>query len=259
MYVRIRRVSQAAARFEGMQGTVVSDDRDGLPFGVSFRTMPISDAQTQADAYYALEELLPAGLNAEGLALRELPQRFSTAPPTQLAFAGVLGAANLGAVIYLGGMLGRVAGVPTAALGSAGPLVALLRRLYLPLLAYGAGFVGVPVARAAIVRRRNRQIDERNERRGAWGRALDGAQRGGGGGGKASGSGLRARVARKLEAARALRPRLRRFRRGQDAEYSTERGVAELAADAGAAPLAGSALDEFDRKLKERLGEEDAE
>ena len=145
--------------------------------------------ERRPDAFFAFDELLPVGVDASGLALRELPQPFSTAPPTQLALAGVLGAANLGAVLYLGGLLGRVAGVPASALGSAGPLVMLLRRLYLPLVAYATGFVAVPAVRAGVVRRRNRRIDERNARRSEWGRALDDAERSSA---AASGGGLRA-------------------------------------------------------------------
>jgi hypothetical protein len=242
-------VSQAAGRFVGMVGTVVSDDRDGLPFGVTFDTA--AGERRRPNAYFALDELVPVGTGADGLSLRELPQRFSTAPPAQLALAGLLGAANLGAVLYLGNLLGRIAGVPAAAFGSSGPLVLLLRRAYLPLLAYASGFVAVPAVRAAVVRRRNRAIDERNERRRAWGRALFSAPEGTRGrrerGSGTEGEGFRARVARKLQAARALRPRLRRFRRGEDAAYSTANDLADAAASG--ASLAGDSLDEFDRRL----------
>jgi len=243
------RDDQAAARYVGMQGTVLSDDRDGLPFGVSFSGFVSADGTPpRPDAFFGLNEILPVGVDAD-MALRELPQRFSTAPPSQLALAGVLGAANFGAVLYLGSMLTRLAGVPAASLGSAGPLIQLLRRAYLPLLVYASGFVGVPAVRAAIVRRRNRAIEARNERRGAWARAIGAAQsdRGGGGG---EGVGLRARLARKLKAARNLRPRLRRFRRDEDATYSTESDIADAAAG-GSAPLPGSSFDDFDRRLSE--------
>ena len=98
---------QAASRFIGMEGLLVTDDRDGLPFGVQF--IP---GETRAGAFYSLEELLPVGAAEGGLALEELPVRFSTAPTGQLVSAGLLGAANLGAVLYLGGMLSRLAGVP---------------------------------------------------------------------------------------------------------------------------------------------------
>ena len=62
-----------------------------------------------------MQELLPVGVDEAGLALQELPQRFSTAPPLQLAMAGGLGALNLVAVAYLGRLLAAVAGVPLAA------------------------------------------------------------------------------------------------------------------------------------------------
>ena len=51
---------QAASRFIGMEGLLVTDDRDGLPFGVQF--VP---GETRAGAFYSLEELLPVGA-AEG-------------------------------------------------------------------------------------------------------------------------------------------------------------------------------------------------
>ena len=124
-----------------MEGVVVSDDRDGVPLGVSFGlggrgsgssapATTTSRSSPRADAYFMLSELLPRGTDETGLALQELPSRFSTAPVGQLALAGTLGAANLVLVAYLGRLLLSVSGVPAAYLGSAGPLVATLRRLY---------------------------------------------------------------------------------------------------------------------------------
>ena len=46
------------------------------------------------------------------------------------------------------------------------------------------------------------------------------------------GGGLRARIARKLKAAKALRPRMRRVNRDDDAAFSTARGL-EQNANAG--------------------------
>lgn len=237
-----RRDDRTAARFIGLEGTVMSDDRDGLPFGVGFG----SAAQDRPDSFFSLEEILPVGADSDGVSLQELPQRFSTAPPSQLAFAGLLGAANLGAVVYLGALLGRVAGVPAAALGSSGPLVLLLRRAYLPLLAYASGWVAVPAVRASIVRRRNRRIDERNARRAQWGRAIDvdAVARSE----PSEGRGLRARLSRKLEAARKLRPTLRRFKRDADATYSTAGDLA--AGNAKPESLTGSGFEEFDLRLR---------
>ena len=90
----------------------MSDDRDGLPLGVCFEPSAVQvamgamasgedgpqqarDRMPRPNAYFALEELLPRGADAAGLSLVELPQRFSTAPTSQLALAGTLGAANL--------------------------------------------------------------------------------------------------------------------------------------------------------------------
>ena len=54
---------------------------------------------SSTDVISSTEDVSGAG---GGLALMELPQPFSTAPPTQLGFAGALGLANLVGVLYLG-------------------------------------------------------------------------------------------------------------------------------------------------------------
>jgi len=218
------------------------------------------------------------GLDA--ISLLELPQPFSTAPPSQLAFAGLLGAANLAGVLYIGRLLSSVAGVPTAYLGSAGPMIGLLRRIYAPLLAYATGFVALPAIRAVRNRRLNAAIDERNGRRADWSAAIDvtssssylsagdvpmadvesaaglpnmeaglpnmeaGRRRGG----------LRASLRRKLQAARALAPKLRRFRRGGGAAYSTAQDLAsqvDVSSGGEAAGLEGAGFDDFDRRLRD--------
>ena len=115
-------------------------------------------------------------------------------------------------VIYLGGLLSSVAGVPATALGSSGPLIATLRRLYPPLIAYATGFVTVPAVRATLNRRKNRKIEQRNAVRRAWGRVV--ADREAVNDGSEARTGLRARLKRKLKSAAALRTRLRRMRPG---------------------------------------------
>jgi hypothetical protein len=118
---------------DGQEAIVVADDRDGLPFGLY---VPQADGGgggggvDQPTCYASLGEIAPVGnldlsngravtgaLRSSGgglsstedvsgagggIALMELPQPFSTAPPTQLGFAGVLGLLNLVGVLYLG-------------------------------------------------------------------------------------------------------------------------------------------------------------
>ena len=95
-----------------------------LPFRVSISLG--SRTRDSFDAFFALSELRPLpsyfpetpttmrnGANPAAVPpLRELPVRFSTAPPGQLTAAGALGAANLLAVAYLGQLLraARVSG-----------------------------------------------------------------------------------------------------------------------------------------------------
>ena len=239
---RSRRNDAEARRFEGMEGTVVSDDRDGLPFGVSFGVD--ADADGRPNGYFALAELVPCGLFAQSsglvrggstpadIALVELEQPFSTAPPSQLAIAGVLGAANLAGVLYIGRLLSSVAGVPASALGTAGPTVTLLRRLFPPLLAYATGFVALPVGRAVRNRRVNRKIAERNALRADWAAAVGDVDVDGARSPSAPGvrSRLRTSLKRKLRAARELAPSLRRFRRSEDNVFSTADGLEQNAA-----------------------------
>ena len=286
----------------GLEALVVSDDRDGLPFGVyvppsggSTRAFREAEgaARPRANGYFALRELAPKGSvdlggggslvpSADaaadaGVALQELPQPYSTAPPGQLVAAGTLGVANLAGVLYIGRVLASVSGVPTAYLGSAGPMVGLLRKLYLPLLVYATGFVVTPAVRAVRNRRVNRRIGERNRRRSEWARAVGGSDvieaaaesadaRGGALADASADDGaysreerrglrvaLRRKLGAKLQAARALAPRLQRFRRATgdaddaDSTFSTARSVDENKGSAASAE--GGGFDDFDRRL----------
>ena len=146
----------------------------------------------------------------------------------------------------LGRLLSSVAGYPAAALGSSGPLIASLRRIG-PLLAYASAFIAVPSVRALLNRRRNRRIEQRNALRASWGEAVADATSSSPTGG---GGGLRARLKRKLEAARKLRPRLRRLSAGDASAgmgFSTSRGIEER--DVKGGNLAGDGFDDFDARL----------
>ena len=272
------RDTTVAERMVGTEGVVLSDDRDALPFQVGLAPGGRGSGKGRA-TYFALDELLPASTPG---ALLELPQPFSVAPPNQLAMVGVLAAANLGAVSYLGAMLGSAGVVSAAALGgpsSSMALVLALRRVYPALLAYASGFVVLPALRGLRLRRRNRAIEARNARRADWARAveeagepaaasgglfgtptadsaLDAASDGeGGADGEGGRARLVARVRSKMAAARALALRLRRPRADEQDRISfTTRKALDEQPGAPGAP----ALEAFDRRLQ-ATGLQDAE
>ena len=75
----------------------LSNGRAATPVTAALRSS--GGGLSSTDVISSTEDVSGAG---GGLALMELPQPFSTAPPTQLGFAGALGLANLVGVLYLG-------------------------------------------------------------------------------------------------------------------------------------------------------------
>ena len=92
--------------------------------------------------------------------LQELRYTFSAASEGQNMLSAGLGAANIVGAIVLGGLLqdGSVA-------AQLGGLVAFVQSIYWVLLAYGIGFLGVPLIRYFWIKQRNSKITERNRTR----------------------------------------------------------------------------------------------
>ena len=92
--------------------------------------------------------------------LEELPWRFSAASSGQIMLSAGLGALNFVGALVLGSLLRD--GTVAAQLGG---LVAFVQGIYWLLLAYGAGFLGIPLLRYFWIRWRNRKIGDRNRDR----------------------------------------------------------------------------------------------
>jgi hypothetical protein len=96
-------------------------------------------------------------LQAVGAYLKELPWRFSQASSGQVIAAAGLGGVNLVGAIVLGSLLRD--GTIAAQLGG---LVAFVGGIYGVLLAYGIGFLGIPLARYFWIQWRNQRIESQN-------------------------------------------------------------------------------------------------
>jgi hypothetical protein len=92
--------------------------------------------------------------------LDEIPWRFSAASSGQIMLSAGLGVVNLVGALILGNLL---AGGTVAA--QIGGLVAFVQGIYWLLLAYGIGFLGIPLARYFWIQWRNGKIANRNRER----------------------------------------------------------------------------------------------
>ncbi|WP_315789166.1 hypothetical protein [Fischerella sp. JS2] len=99
--------------------------------------------------------------------LEELPWRFSAASSGQILLSAGLGVVNIVGALILGSLLRD--GTAAAVLGG---LVAFVQGIYWLLLAYGIGFLGIPLVRYFWIQWRNRKITERNRIRQARARVL---------------------------------------------------------------------------------------
>ena len=99
--------------------------------------------------------------------LEELRWRFSAASSGQILLSAGLGVVNIVGALILGSLLRD--GTAAAVLGG---LVAFAQGIYWLLLAYGIGFLGIPLVRYFWIQWRNRKITERNRTRQARARVL---------------------------------------------------------------------------------------
>lgn len=100
--------------------------------------------------------------------LRELPWRFSQASSGQIIAAAGLGGLNIVGALVLGSLLRD--GAIAAELGG---LVGFVAGIYWLLLAYGIGFLAVPLIRYFWIQWRNQHVETRNEQRQAHAVALN--------------------------------------------------------------------------------------
>jgi hypothetical protein len=92
--------------------------------------------------------------------LEEFSWRFSAASSGQVMLSAGLGIANLVGAVILGSLLAN--GTVAAEIGG---LVAFVQGIYWVLLAYGMGFLGVPLVRYFWIKWRNKKIAARNRDR----------------------------------------------------------------------------------------------
>ena len=102
--------------------------------------------------------------------LQEFIWRFSKASSGQIMLSVGLGAANFIGALILGSLLGD--GTLAQEIGG---LVGFVQGIYWLLLAYGTGFLGVPLIRYFWIQRRNRKIEQRNHQRQARAKTLKNA------------------------------------------------------------------------------------
>ncbi|MBD2533280.1 hypothetical protein H6G97_28395 [Nostoc flagelliforme FACHB-838] len=95
--------------------------------------------------------------------LEEFPWRFSAASSGQIMLSAGLGVLNFVGALVLGSLLAN--GTVVARLGELGAFVGFVQGIYWLLLAYGAGFLGLPLLRYFWIQWRNGKIADRNRDR----------------------------------------------------------------------------------------------
>jgi hypothetical protein len=158
--------------------------------------------------------------------LQEREYKFSLAPDTYKFFAGALGVANLGGVLYLGNLFNQynLYGVRLPS------FLGVAQTLYPALVAYAVLFNSIPVARNFWVSSQNAKIQGRNKARRRW-RELA----------KSGGS----TVLRKLKGAAKFATN-RKLLKGEDTIFDTKQSV-----DVLAEKKEKTDLDEFDKLLND--------
>jgi hypothetical protein len=133
-----------------------------LPVLTKFNGQPKVSPEGQIVYYFPELQVLASKKRRQSVPayLEELPWQFSFATSGQIMLSAGLGVVNLVGALVLGGLLrdGTVA-------AQIGGLVAFVQGIYWLLLAYGIGFVGIPLARYFWIKWRNQKIFARNRDR----------------------------------------------------------------------------------------------
>jgi hypothetical protein len=140
-----------------------------LPVLTRFNGQPAVSPEGQIIYYFPELQVSAANKRRKSLSvyLEEFPWRFSAASSEQIVLSAGLGVLNCVGALVLGHLLRG--GVVAAQLGG---LVAFVQGIYWLLLAYGIGFLGVPLARYFWIKWRNQKIAARNRDRASQARLI---------------------------------------------------------------------------------------
>jgi hypothetical protein len=197
-------------------------------------------ARDRRDLVKLVEEVMPPMTEEEEMEmmgqnpalLQEREWKFSLAPEINRFLAGGLGVVNLGGALYLGNLLGQYAmyGVRLPS------YFGIVQGAYPFLLAYAILFNVIPLGRNFLINQQNNQIRQRNLIRRKWRTALESSLQSG-------------EIGRKIAAARKMGTDLKKLGAAEDVVFDTRKPMEEIQRN-----RENSALDDFDRKLRESEG-----
>ena len=143
-----------------------------LPVLVRFNGMPQVSADGQIVYYFPELQVRASNKQQRSISeyLHEFSWNFSAASSGQIMLSAGLGGVNFVGALILGNLLRN--GTIAAQIGG---LVAFVQGIYGLLLAYGTGFLAIPLIRYFWIKRRNDQISTRNLQRQERARLLAGA------------------------------------------------------------------------------------
>lgn len=154
---------QIAPYLDNLGSSAGQDDEDYmLPVLSRFNGRPEVSPEGQIVYHFPELQVTAAQTKPRPVAayLKESPWQFSKASSGQIMLAIGLGAINIIGALMLGALLGD--GSIAYELGG---LVAFVNSIYWLLLAYGSGFLGIPLIRYFWLKGRNRKIESRNQQR----------------------------------------------------------------------------------------------
>jgi hypothetical protein len=143
-----------------------------LPVLVRFNGMPQVSSDGQMVYYFPDLQVKASKKQRRSISeyLHEFSWKFSAASSGQILLSAGLGGVNFVGALILGNLLKN--GTVAAQIGG---LVAFVQGIYGVLLAYGTGFLAIPLIRYFWIKRRNDQISNRNSQRQERARLLAGA------------------------------------------------------------------------------------